>query len=156
MTSPLTNAISQKAPDELRDMLADASAIAQRARMEVEVIEEALSKASSQSNGARLSPQAIRERILGIIGELGPSQPKAVRQALGDDSINAYNALAQLVKEGKLVKRDGLYEFVSANGSLAGEPSADTPSLGLGGMGGESPWPPADGSGATAAPNQSE
>jgi hypothetical protein len=128
--------MSQQDPEGLRELLDAARAVAHRAQIEVELIEEALSRASQHSTSSRPSPQAIRERILRIVGEVGPAQPKAIRQALADDSINAYNALAQLVREDKLVKREGHYELVSANSSRAGEPSADTPSLGLGGMGG--------------------
>jgi hypothetical protein len=115
MSSPLTTAMSQQDPDELRELLDAARTVAQRAQIEVELIEEALSRASQHSASSRPSPQAIRERILRIVGEVGPAQPKAIRQALADDSINAYNALAQLVRENKLVKRDGLYEFPQAS-----------------------------------------
>lgn len=56
--------------------------------------------------------------VLRIVGELGPVPPKSVSEAIGDDSINVYNPLGRLVKEGKLTREDGIYAVptASANG----------------------------------------
>jgi hypothetical protein len=102
MLSPLARALSQRPDAELREML-------QRARFEIEVIEEALSNESPPAES--LSPREVRERVLRIIEELGPVPPKPIRDAINDESINVYNALNQLIKEGRLTRENSLYSL---------------------------------------------
>jgi hypothetical protein len=152
VTSFLAKALSRQPKGELRQMLADAQEAARRAQFEVELIEEALSAAGAEKisgmapsaaspSPASRTPREVRELVLSVVRELGPVAPKSIRNKINDESINVYNALSQLVREGKLARRDGIYELASANGSSAREPSTDAPSLGLGGMGGQTPWP---------------
>jgi len=135
MLSSLAQAISRHPVEELRKMLDTARAAAQRTQFEVEVIEEALDSApqsrpknpAAVAPSARPSPQEARERVLGIIGELGPVAPKAVKEVIGDESINVYNTLSQLVKEGRLMRDDSIYSLPKtyANGQHpSGAPTA--------------------------------
>jgi predicted HTH transcriptional regulator len=136
MISSLAKVLSHRPIEELHEMLAAARTAAQRTKFEVEVIEEALSSAQERqspkspttaSPSKRLTPKEVRDMVLRIVGELGPVPPKSVAEAIGDDSINVYNPLARLVKEGKLTREDGIYEVptVSANGQHpSGAPTA--------------------------------
>jgi ribosomal protein L12E/L44/L45/RPP1/RPP2 len=143
--SSLAKALSQRPVEELNAMLEaartvddDARAAAQRSKFEVEVIEEALSSAqespsprspvaTAASASNRPTPQEVRDMVLRIVGELGPVPPKSIKEAIGDESINVYNPLGRLVKEGKLIREDGIYDVprVSFNGQhLNGAPTA--------------------------------
>jgi hypothetical protein len=125
MIPSLAQAISERPIEELREMLDTARTKAQRTQFEVEVIEEALSNAqdrpspksptvaASPSNGR--TPQEVRDLVLSIVGELGPVPPKSVAEAIGDDSVNVYNPLGRLVKEGKLTREDGIYAVPTAS-----------------------------------------
>lgn len=135
MISSLAKALSQRPADELRKMLETARTTAQRAQFEVEVIEEALSSAPKEpkSAGAAVpskgtSAQEARELVLRVVGELSRATPKEIREVIEDDSINVYNAVAQLVKEGKLTRDAGVYAIPtsSANGSPPGGLKAGT------------------------------
>jgi hypothetical protein len=136
MISSLAKALSKRPVEELHEMLDAARTAAQRSKFEVEVIEEALSSAqdpkrspaaaaaTAPSNGP--TPQEIRDMVLRIVGELGPVPPKAIKDAIGDDSINVYNPLSRLVKAGKLTRENGTYAVpASANGQHpSGGPTA--------------------------------
>jgi DNA invertase Pin-like site-specific DNA recombinase len=137
MISSLAQALSRRPSEELREMLdsartaaAAARAAAQRSQFEVEVIEEALSEAQDaptpKSPAAvppqdRRTPQQIRDMVLRIVEELGPVPPKAVKEAIGDDSINVYNPLGRLLREGKLTREGSIYDI--PKGPANGHPS---------------------------------
>lgn len=135
MSSLIAKALAHSPIDELRKMLDDARGAVVRARIEVELIEEALSNArdrpktpAATPTGDRPSPQEAREKVLQIIGEIGRVPPKAIKDKLDDDRINVYNTLGQLVKEGELTREDGTYGFPtsSTNGTYPGGLEAGT------------------------------
>ena len=121
-------------------MLDAARIAAQRAQFEVEVINEALSTAQNRptpknSKGLaaaptsdRHTPQEVRDMVFRIVGELGPVPPKAVKEAIGDDSVNVYNPLGQLVKEGKLTREDGIYD-IPKDSAANGHPIGVSPAV---------------------------
>jgi hypothetical protein len=103
-----------------------------------EVFREILSEQSA-------SPKTVAEILAGVEARQIETNAAAVRAML-----------RRMARDGEIVRFDHKrWKLASVNGSHAEESPTDASSVGPGGVGGESPWPPDDGSGASAAPNRS-
>jgi hypothetical protein len=123
----ILQALAQLPEDELREMLPEARNRADRARIEVEQIEEALAvQAPSRGRTGH-----TRERILEFVKEHGPVAPKQVIEFMnGDDDAAAavvYNALSRMARDGDLIRGNNGY---SAPAAEVGEPQAVAPAPG--------------------------
>jgi hypothetical protein len=164
--SLIVELLAERPESDLRDLRARYIAQRQRVDVEIEQIDEALTKqakrrggkASARQNGSR-PVGSTRELILGALREKGRSSPAELRAGFEQEGRSAksiYNMLRTLTLEGEVVRvADGLYELASDNGSRAGEPSSDATSVGSGGMGGKAPWPQQEGLAVATAPNRS-
>lgn len=162
MHSLIVELLAERPEGDLRDLRARYIAQRQRVDVEIEQIDEALTKqakrrggkaASARQNGSR-PVGSTRELILGALREKGRSSPAELRAGFEQEGRSAksiYNMLRTLTLEGEVVRvADGLYELASDNGSRAGEPSSGATSVGSGGMGGDAPLAVA------TAPNRSD
>jgi hypothetical protein len=123
----ILQALAQLPEDELREMLPEARSRADRARIEVEQIEEALAVQAPP----RGRTGQTRERILEFVRERGPVAPKQVIEFMNSDDDAAaavvYNALSRMARDGELIRGDDGYAVPPA--TKAGEsPPAVIPS----------------------------
>jgi hypothetical protein len=110
--SMILQALAQMTEAELHEMLAQARKRLERARVEVEQIEEALALLSRPVQRGRTGQ--TRERILEFIAEHGPVAPKQVIEFMESDddasSATIYNALSRMVRANELIRGENGYE----------------------------------------------